>query len=182
MSRLSCQVPSFPARPPLTPTGRKPTLEYDRIAAALSRGGVDGEAVMAVVDDQVPGQRADRVGADAPAVHGRVDVDVDVGVAVVGLLLGVPLDPADDVAVEHDHVGGDVGLVEVLLDRGARGRRRRASGGTPPGSAGSRTRSGTSARTAVRSCTTAPCNTISAIVPTLPIVLVRICRHMAVGR
>lgn len=48
-------------------------------------GGVDSEAVVAVLGDEVPGQGADGVGAGAPPVDGGVEVDVDVGVAVVGM-------------------------------------------------------------------------------------------------
>src|SRR5207248_10668435 len=39
-------------------------------------GGIDREAVVAVVVDQVPRQRPDRVGTDAAPVHGGIDVDV----------------------------------------------------------------------------------------------------------
>src|SRR5438132_7682229 len=77
-------------------------------------GGIDRQPVVAVVVDQVPRQRPDRVGADAPTVHRGVDVDVHASVAVVGLLLGLPLDPADDAAVELDHVRRRVLLPEVL--------------------------------------------------------------------
>jgi hypothetical protein len=64
----------------------------------------------------MPTGRKPTLVADAPTVHRRVDVNVHAGVPVVRLLLGLPLDPADDPAFELDHVGGHARLVEVLLD------------------------------------------------------------------
>ena len=51
------------------------------------------------------------------AVHRGIDIDVDAGVPVVGVVLGVPLDPADDAAVELDDVTRAARFREVFLDR-----------------------------------------------------------------
>ncbi len=80
-------------------------------------GGVDHEPVVAVVNDQVPSQRTDSIGAQAAAVHCWIDIDVDAGMPVIRLGFGVPLDGADDVAVVLDDEGLDVRLREILGDR-----------------------------------------------------------------
>jgi hypothetical protein len=76
-------------------------------------GGVDHQAAVAAVDDQVPRESADSVGAQPAAVHRRVDIDVDAGVPIIGLLLGAPLDRADDAIMVLDHEGVSVGVGEV---------------------------------------------------------------------
>src|SRR5438477_8032006 len=70
-----------------------------------------------MVVEQMAADGADGVGADAPALYRRVDVDVEAGVAVIGLLLRRPLDPSDDPAVDVDHGAGGAEFVEVALYR-----------------------------------------------------------------
>ena len=53
-------------------------------------GRVNRQALVTVVAEQVAAQRPDGVGADAPALHRRIDIDVDRRMAVVGVILRRP--------------------------------------------------------------------------------------------
>jgi hypothetical protein len=80
--------------------------------------GIDGEAVMAAPGEPVAGQGPDRVGAQPAAMSGRVQEDVDGGVAVVGVGLLPVLDEADQLPVGL-HREGDrpvVGVDKFPLD------------------------------------------------------------------
>src|SRR5918998_735574 len=63
---------------------------------------VDGEAVMAVLLEEVAGEQADRFGSQPPAVAGRGKKDVHVRVAIHCVVLLVVLDRADDLRVYLD--------------------------------------------------------------------------------
>ena len=71
--------------------GYRKTVDEGAAGVAPGRGvvvggGVDHQAVVADVVDQVAGQGADGVGAQATAVHRRIQVDVDTGVPVVRIV------------------------------------------------------------------------------------------------
>ena len=70
--------------------GTEPDLGVAADGGDVIDGRVDLQPVVAVVDDEVAGQRPDRIAADAAPVDGRVDVDVDAGVAIIRILLGLP--------------------------------------------------------------------------------------------
>ena len=97
--------------------GRKPTLVYARRPAVLSAAGSMTYAVVALVEEEVTGERADGVGADPPAVHRGIDEDVDARMAVVGVAsacdwIQPTVRPSTSITYRH------AGLVEVFLDRG----------------------------------------------------------------
>src|SRR5690625_3723986 len=80
-------------------------------------GGVDHQAVMPAVGDQVGGQRADRIGADTAPVYRRVEEDVDRGVPVVRVpLLGELHHAHYAAAMQHRESAG--GFVERPVRRG----------------------------------------------------------------
>jgi len=75
---------------------------------------------VAAILDQVPRQRLHRVGAQAPAVVVGAEEDVQLGVAVVGLVLLGHLDHPGHPVIDEDREALDRGLVgqrEVLLQR-----------------------------------------------------------------
>src|SRR5260370_10122078 len=59
-------------------------------------GGIDDQAVVAAVSDQVSPERTNRAGAESAAVKRRVQVDVTACVPVIALILPPPLEPAPD--------------------------------------------------------------------------------------
>jgi hypothetical protein len=67
--------------------------------------GVDYEPVVAQIIDEVAGQRTDRVAAQTLARLGRIEVDIDPGVPVHGVVLLIPLDRANHPAVVLDREG-----------------------------------------------------------------------------
>ena len=67
---------------------------------------VDGDPVVAALLEELPGQRADGVGAETLSPTGGGHEDVDAGVPVVGLVLLHGLDEPDHVAAlldDEDH-------------------------------------------------------------------------------
>jgi len=73
-------------------------------------------AVVAVVVYEVAGQGANCVGAKSSAMERWIEIDVDAGVPVVGLILGVPLDRAGDLVLVLDDEGLGPSFLEVLFD------------------------------------------------------------------
>ena len=77
-----------------------------RIAAdrpLVRRGRVDGDPVVLPPLVQEPGEQADGLGADAAALVGGAEEDVDARVPVHRVFLLVVLDAPGDVAVDLDH-------------------------------------------------------------------------------
>ena len=78
--------------------------------------GIDDQPVVAVVVYEVAGQGANCVGAKSSAMERWIEIDVDAGVPVVGLILGVPLDRAGDLVLVLDDEGLGPSFLEVLFD------------------------------------------------------------------
>ena len=71
---------------------------------------------IALVGDQVLGQRADRIGAQAAAVERWIQIDVNARVAVIKLGLGTPLDRAGQAAIVLDDERVGVRVAQVRGD------------------------------------------------------------------
>ena len=113
------------------PAEADPLVAADR--ALVRRGGVDRQAVVAALVDQVTRQRAHGVRAEALPVAFARDEDVDAGVAEVRRRLLVELDHPDGATVDLDGQADRV----VLLAAGLLGEigdaRCRATSARPPG-------------------------------------------------
>jgi hypothetical protein len=83
-------------------------------------GGVDRQAVVSVVLDELTDDRPDRVRTEALAVDCRIEEQIDACMAKLRLGLLVGLDRADQPAVEGDRIDDLVRLVdeELGLDAG----------------------------------------------------------------
>src|SRR5437588_577340 len=53
------------------------------------------------------------IGTGRVGLSSRIDIEVDAGVPVIGIVLGRPLDPAGSAVVDLDHVAGGALLGEV---------------------------------------------------------------------
>ena len=93
MRRPSCQVPSARSFVLAQDADRpEAELRVGRDGASVGGVGIDREAVVALVVDEVASEGADRVEGHAGAVPLRCDRDVDARGAVVLLLLLAALD------------------------------------------------------------------------------------------
>src|SRR5919197_6295393 len=84
----------------------EPRLLVGADRSYVRRRGVDRDAVMAPVVDEVTDDAPERRSADALTVERRVEKQVDAGEAVAGLQLLVVLDQAGDAAVDLDRQPG----------------------------------------------------------------------------
>jgi len=71
--------------------------------AVRCRRGVDHEAVVPAVREEVAGEDANGLGSEPPTALGTGNEDVDAGVSVVGVEVLVVLDQTHDLVVELDH-------------------------------------------------------------------------------
>jgi hypothetical protein len=74
--------------------------------------------MVAVVVEEVAGQRAHGVGAQAASVERWIDVEVDAGVSVDGVFRRLPLDGADDPVCHFDHQQVQFGGDQIIEDLG----------------------------------------------------------------
>jgi hypothetical protein len=88
----------------------------------VRRRRVDRDAMMAMVVDEMTHDEPHRLGAESTAVQGRIQEQVDLRVAILGLELLVELDQTRDRAIDDDRQPSRSGLIsgEALL------------GGVPP--------------------------------------------------
>ena len=103
MSRPSPQVPSG-ARQYLRITPNRP--EADLLVGADRRSifgsGIDREAVVSSLGDEVPCERSHRVATKTASLGALADEQVDSRVAIVGVIFFVILDQTDQFALELD--------------------------------------------------------------------------------